>query len=466
LLPARRRGRAADGVPAAGRKQNGAQPPRIALQSKAGLAAASKLARAADSEQGPPPQQAAPQAGALSVEEQRRRKRAERFAEGAADPAAGGSSATGDEEEAAEDGAAAVRAPAPAQPPAAVPEQMRRLKRAERFGCDGAGDGEGGASAKRAPSLLGRALGAVLTVATDEEEQPAKRSRVAAIADCPPPTPLRRIQNEKLGLAARHQKEMAELKRRHKTEMRALERRELDALADAVSEAKGGANPCATCRKKVRAGQFFVCAECAAPVCNSHKQGMNECSECHEHYCDDCVEKIDKCQQCAIPCQLVCCGLRKMPCGDFACGGCSDSHWTRCSCRAEGDALPDDEEEEEEEGEEGEDGEDGEGGEEDEDEEEAEEEEGWGYHNGLDQEEEWEEEWEEDEDDEDGEEREPRNIRLRVDKAAAFRCACMGSNLNPSLQRTHAHRRSVYVHIHTHIHTHIHSVYLCMRNVI
>jgi len=272
------------------------------LQSKAAT-----VSKASGSEQGQ----------RLSVEEQRRRKRAARFAEeGQADPAAGGGATGVDEGDAAGAGAEGIAAGAavvrvPAQK--AAPEQQRRLKRAERFaGGDETEDSGAPASAsaasaaervrgpKRPHSLLGRALGAALTVSTDDTEQLAKRSRASANGDSPLPTPLRRIQNEKLGLAARHQKEVAVLKRRHQAEMRALERRELETLANAVSEAKGGANPCAVCSKKVQAGQFFVCAECAAPVCTSHKQVciVNVCvytyTHTHTHTCA-CVRCVCVC---------------------------------------------------------------------------------------------------------------------------------------------------------------------------
>ena len=163
-------------------------------------------------------------------------------------------------------------------------------------------------------------------------------------------TPLRTIQHEKLAMAARHDQEMQELKRRHKREMQALEQRELTELALAVSSSQGGAHPCSVCDKEVVKGNFFVCAECAAPVCNAHRQGMSECTVCSECYCHDCVEKIDKCQKCAISCKLVCCALSKMPCGDQECADCRDQHWTRCSCMAEGDAMPEEAVETEEEG--------------------------------------------------------------------------------------------------------------------
>ena len=31
---------------------------------------------------------------------------------------------------------------------------------------------------------------------------------------------------------------------------------------------------------QVVSGNFFVCAECAVPICNTHKQDINECAEC------------------------------------------------------------------------------------------------------------------------------------------------------------------------------------------
>jgi len=112
-------------------------------------------------------------ASPLSVEEQRRRKRAQRFGE------------DGQEQVAASSATVLVQK---TTEPAAQPDTNRRLQREERFGgeetehtCAEADSttsapavhGEG---VKRATKLLSRALGAVLTVSSEGQEQPGDAS--------------------------------------------------------------------------------------------------------------------------------------------------------------------------------------------------------------------------------------------------------------------------------------------------
>lgn len=125
------------------------------------------------------------------------------------------------------------------------------------------------------------------------------------------------------------------------------------------------------------------------------------------------------------------------------CIDCCDSHWARCSCRSEGDSLGlqlgGDYEEEETQvvGESNVMVDDEEGQAErkvEQEEDEEEEDDYWGIR-GEEYSDEEDEEWIDDDEDDD-ETCEPRNIRLRVDQAAAFRSfVCMHVYIHVFLQR-------------------------------
>ena len=100
---------------------------------------------------------------------------------------------------------------------------------------------------------------------------------------------------------------------------------------------------CGTCGKSIsdeeleeNEEKYFICENCTYH-CIEHKGDTTECNVCGCHYCDACLDSIDKCGGCMRADKLTCCGLEKMPCGEYECteSNCNYFHEKHCHCERE-----------------------------------------------------------------------------------------------------------------------------------